>query len=137
MRADRSLLAGLFLVCLANMLLEIVVTRLFSATMFYHFSFLAVALALFGVAASGVYVFVAGDRLGVDRRSHWSRRRCSRAWAPRAGCGSPQARRSSWPTSRCDPPRSDDQGHQICKRSWVHRTNDDDGSPTGASPLLV
>jgi hypothetical protein len=67
-RADRSLLAGLFFVCLANMLLEIVVTRLFSAMMFYHFTFLAVALALFGIAASGVYVFVAGDRLAVDLR---------------------------------------------------------------------
>lgn len=73
MRADRSLLAGLFLVCLANMLLEIVVTRLFSATMFYHFTFLAVALALFGVAASGVYVFVAGDRLGGDLRGEMAR----------------------------------------------------------------
>ena len=69
MRADRSLLAGLFLVCLANMLLEIVVTRLFSAMMFYHFTFLAVALALFGIAASGVYVFVAGERFGGDLRA--------------------------------------------------------------------
>lgn len=68
MRADRYLLAGVFLVCLSNMLLEVVVTRLFSAMMFYHFTFLAVALALFGVAASGVYVFVAGDRLAVDLR---------------------------------------------------------------------
>lgn len=73
MRADRSLLAGLFLVCLANMLLEIVITRLFSAMMFYHFTFLAVALALFGVAASGVYVFVAGERLGGDVRGEMAR----------------------------------------------------------------
>src|ERR1044071_8561247 len=50
------------------MLLEVVVTRLFSAMMFYHFTFLAVALALFGVAASGVYVFIAGDRLAADLR---------------------------------------------------------------------
>lgn len=55
--------------CFANLLLEVMITRLFSATMFYHFTFLAVALALFGVAASGVYVFVAGDRLAVDLRA--------------------------------------------------------------------
>src|SRR5262245_34249381 len=55
------------------MLLEVVVTRLFSAMMFYHFTFLAVALALFGVAASGVYVFVAGDRLAADLRSELAR----------------------------------------------------------------
>src|SRR3954470_11033089 len=73
MRADRQLLAGVFLVCFANMLLEVVVTRLFSATMFYHFTFLAVALALFGIAASGVYVFVAGERLAVDLRGEMAK----------------------------------------------------------------
>lgn len=73
MRADRKLLAGVFLVCFANLLLEVMITRLFSATMFYHFTFLAVALALFGVAASGVYVFVAGDRLAEDIRGQLAR----------------------------------------------------------------
>jgi len=55
------------------MLLEIVVTRLFSAMMFYHFTFLAVALALFGIAASGVYVFVAGERFAADPRREMAR----------------------------------------------------------------
>ncbi len=73
MRADRQLLAGVFLICFANMLLEVVVTRLFSATMFYHFTFLAVALALFGIAASGVYVFVAGERLALDLRGEMAK----------------------------------------------------------------
>lgn len=73
MRADRSLLAGVFLICFANMLLEVVVTRLFSATMFYHFTFLAVALALFGIAASGVYVFIAGERLALDLRGEMAK----------------------------------------------------------------
>jgi hypothetical protein len=73
MRADHKLLAGVFLVCFANLLLEVMITRLFSATMFYHFTFLAVALALFGVAASGVYVFVAGDRLTEDLRGQLAR----------------------------------------------------------------
>jgi spermidine synthase len=72
-RADRSLLAGIFLICFANMLLEVVITRLFSATMFYHFTFLAVALALFGIAASGVYVFLAGERLIVDLRGEMAK----------------------------------------------------------------
>ena len=73
MRADRRVLAGVFLVCFANLLLEVVITRLFSATMFYHFTFLAIALALFGVAASGVYVFIAGDRLAADLRGELAR----------------------------------------------------------------
>jgi spermidine synthase len=73
MRVDGRLLAGVFCVCFANLLLEVVITRLFSATMFYHFTFLAIALALFGVAASGVYVFIAGESLARDVRSHMAR----------------------------------------------------------------
>lgn len=59
--------------CFANLQLEVVITRLFSATMFYHFTFLAIALALFGVAASGVYVFVKGEALATDLRGHMAR----------------------------------------------------------------
>jgi hypothetical protein len=65
-RAGRSALAGIALICFANLLLEVTITRLFSATMFYHFTFLAVAMALFGVAASGVWVFVNEQRLATD-----------------------------------------------------------------------
>ncbi len=57
MRADRSTLVGIALLCFSNLLLEVLITRLFSATMFYHFTFMAVGLAMFGIAASGVYVF--------------------------------------------------------------------------------
>jgi hypothetical protein len=35
-------------------LIEIILTRLFSVLLYYHYSFLAVALALFGLAAGGV-----------------------------------------------------------------------------------
>ena len=73
MRADRRILAGVFLVCFANLQLEVVITRLFSATMYYHFTFLAIALALFGVSASGVYVFVAGERLTHNINEHMGR----------------------------------------------------------------
>lgn len=73
MRADGRLLAGVFCICFANLQLEVVITRLFSATMFYHFTFLAIALALFGIAASGVYVFIAGDSLAQDVRFHMAR----------------------------------------------------------------
>ncbi|HVV83876.1 MAG TPA: hypothetical protein VHE35_12465 [Kofleriaceae bacterium] len=66
MRAPPRVLAGLALVCFGNLLLSILLTRLFSATMFYHFTFLAVSLAMFGIAASGVYVFLNGERLAAD-----------------------------------------------------------------------
>jgi len=51
--------AGVALVSLATLLLELTLTRLFSATMFYHFAFLAISLALFGSGASGVFIYVA------------------------------------------------------------------------------
>jgi hypothetical protein len=38
---------------------EIALTRIFSVTMFYHFAFLAISIALFGLSASGVFVLLA------------------------------------------------------------------------------
>lgn len=59
---DRRVLYGVAVICFANLLLEVLLTRIFSATMYYHFTFLAIALALFGLGASGVYVYVNADR---------------------------------------------------------------------------
>jgi len=42
----------------ATLLFEILLTRVFSVTMWYHFAFVAISLALFGIAASGVAVAV-------------------------------------------------------------------------------
>jgi predicted membrane-bound spermidine synthase len=50
-------------VSLATLVLELTLTRLFSATMFYHFAFLAISLALFGSGASGVFLYVLRPRL--------------------------------------------------------------------------
>jgi hypothetical protein len=63
----RRVLLGLALVCAGNLLLEIVLTRIFSALMYYHFTFFAIAMALLGVGASGVYVYVRADRFPADR----------------------------------------------------------------------
>ena len=42
---------------------ELAVTRIFSVTMYYHFAFLAISIALFGLSASGVLVYVLRRRL--------------------------------------------------------------------------
>src|SRR5215813_4788834 len=60
---DRRGLTAVGLVCFANVLLEVVLTRVFSAVMYYHFTFFAIALALLGMGASGVYVYVRADVL--------------------------------------------------------------------------
>jgi len=60
----RSLLfLGIFFTTLALLMLEVNITRLFSVVMFYHFSFLAVTMALFGLSAGGVLVYVFADRV--------------------------------------------------------------------------
>jgi hypothetical protein len=60
-------LGGIAAVCFSNLLLEVTLTRIFSATMYYHFTFLAIALALFGMGASGVFVYVRSERFPSDR----------------------------------------------------------------------
>jgi hypothetical protein len=65
--APRRILLGVALTSLATIALELTLTRLFSATMFYHFAFLAISLALFGSGASGVLLYVLRDRFPVAR----------------------------------------------------------------------
>src|SRR5437868_10245845 len=60
-------LAGIGCVSAALLMIELALTRIFSVTMYYHFAFLAISIALFGLSASGVYVFLARKRL--DTRS--------------------------------------------------------------------
>lgn len=52
-------LAGVAAVSSALLMTELALTRIFSVTMYYHFAFLAISIALFGLSASGVYVFLA------------------------------------------------------------------------------
>src|SRR6476619_1183009 len=63
MGVDRSILIGIGCVSAALLMTELALTRIFSVTMYYHFAFLAISIALFGLSASGVYVFLARRRL--------------------------------------------------------------------------
>ena len=64
------LVAGLFFVTLATLMLEVLDTRLLSVLTWYHLSFLAVSVAMLGMAAGAVFVFVAGDLFAPDRAAH-------------------------------------------------------------------
>ena len=61
------LVAGLFFVTLATLMLEVLDTRLLSVLTWYHLSFLAVSVAMLGMAAGAVFVFVAGDWFSRER----------------------------------------------------------------------
>src|SRR3954462_971357 len=62
-RLDRTVLGGIAAVSAALLMTELALTRIFSVTMYYHFAFLAISIALFGLSASGVFVFVTRRRL--------------------------------------------------------------------------
>ena len=49
-------------------MIELSLTRIFSVTMSYHFAFMAISIALFGLSASGVYVFLWRERFARARR---------------------------------------------------------------------
>ena len=49
---------GLFLVSVATLVLEISLTRFFSVSKWYHFAFMVVSIALFGIGASGSFLSV-------------------------------------------------------------------------------
>lgn len=61
---NRSLQTGVFLLNAFVLAMEIAITRIFSVTMFYHFAFLAVSVALFGFGASGVVLYIWRKRFG-------------------------------------------------------------------------
>ncbi|HEY3135879.1 MAG TPA: hypothetical protein VGL29_07610 [Blastocatellia bacterium] len=62
---------GISLITLSVLMLELSLTRLFSATMYYHFAFMAISLALFGSGASGVFVYVIQRGLKPEHTGRW------------------------------------------------------------------
>src|SRR5213083_1167735 len=60
---SRAAVAGVAGVSAALLMTELALTRIFSVTMYYHFAFLAISIALFGLSASGVAVYLARKRL--------------------------------------------------------------------------
>ena len=63
--------AGISLITMCVMIFELALTRIFSATMYYHFAFMAISLALFGSGASGVFIFLIQRRLAPERTHYW------------------------------------------------------------------
>ncbi|HZR26497.1 MAG TPA: hypothetical protein VFA59_23075 [Vicinamibacterales bacterium] len=50
-------IVGVALISCTLLMIELALTRIFSVTMYYHFAFLAISIALFGVSASGVFAY--------------------------------------------------------------------------------
>jgi hypothetical protein len=67
----RRIFLGISLITLSVLMLELSLTRLFSATMYYHFAFMAISLALFGSGASGVFVYIFQRSLKPEHTGRW------------------------------------------------------------------
>jgi hypothetical protein len=67
---ERALLPALFLVALATVMFEVLLTRVFSLTMWYHFAFMAISIAMFGMTVGALLVFLRPERWPEATLSH-------------------------------------------------------------------
>jgi hypothetical protein len=56
LKARPATYAGVFVITLTTLMYEIVLTRIFSVTMWYHFAFVAISVALFGTTVAALIV---------------------------------------------------------------------------------
>ncbi|HEV8412812.1 MAG TPA: hypothetical protein VGQ49_04400 [Bryobacteraceae bacterium] len=59
-----QLYLGLGFTTMATLIMELALTRIFSVVFYYHFAFLAISIALFGLGAGGVFSYVVAARPG-------------------------------------------------------------------------
>ena len=62
--------AGLGLVTAATLMLQIIETRIISVTSWYHLAFFVISLAMFGLTAGAVWVYLRGDAFRPEQLSH-------------------------------------------------------------------
>lgn len=67
---SKSTYAGVFTVSLAILMYEILLTRIFSVTMWYHFAFMAVSIALFGLTVGALAVYLLPQKFTVKQAGH-------------------------------------------------------------------
>ncbi len=65
---------GISLAAMATLMLELTFTRVFSVTMWYHFAFMAISLALFGLGAGAIYLYLWPERFPAEKLESQSSR---------------------------------------------------------------
>lgn len=66
----RQIYAGLFMVTFATLMYEILLTRIFSVTMWYHFAFMAISVAMFGMTVGAILVYVFPNYFTQEQARH-------------------------------------------------------------------
>jgi len=67
MANERTLTWGIFLTSFCLLVSELTLTRIYSVTLGYHFAFMAISIALFGLGVSGILVYVKKEWFPEDR----------------------------------------------------------------------
>jgi hypothetical protein len=66
-RAGARTFAGLFLVTFSTLTYQLLLTRTFSVTMYYHFAFVAISVTMFGMAVGAIAVYLRPRLFGSER----------------------------------------------------------------------
>lgn len=59
--------AGLFLTAISTLMYEILLTRIFSVTMWYHFAFMAISVVMFGMTLGAIIVYLLPKHFSPER----------------------------------------------------------------------
>ncbi|MFC1478589.1 hypothetical protein ACFL57_03940 [Candidatus Margulisiibacteriota bacterium] len=59
--------AGLFMITLATLMFEVLLTRIFSVTLRYHFAFVAISIAVFGMTLGAILVYLFPNYFTAER----------------------------------------------------------------------
>ena len=70
-RPSPSIYIGLFFVALSTLMFEILLTRIFSVTMLYHFAFVALSVAMFGMTVGALLVYMLPRVFAPDSLDAW------------------------------------------------------------------
>src|SRR5256714_12300871 len=62
--------AALGLVTAATLMLQIIETRIISVTSWYHLAFLVISIAMFGLTAGAIFVYLRKERFRPERLSY-------------------------------------------------------------------
>lgn len=57
------------IVSFSTIALQLMLTRVFSVTMYYHFAFVVISIALLGIAIAGVAVYLVAAEAGLQKRA--------------------------------------------------------------------
>lgn len=65
--ANKKIFGGILLLSMSTLMYEVLLTRVFSVTMYYHFAFMAISIALFGMSLGALFVYIFPKKFKVEK----------------------------------------------------------------------